>query len=136
MKTVNAKYPVINANSVNYLEYFCILDIPTDEAVITGSSLLVALGRLPKNNDLDLVVSQRVFNRLTPKSYPNETYTIDGKIEIGTKFMGWNVHHILKDAIKIDGYNFISINKLLAFYKILNRHADKFKIDVLKTLRN
>lgn len=128
-----------NLNCFDLLEK---LNIPKDQLVICGSALLVVHNLIPKNQDLDIVVSKQIQNDLL-KKYENDIrynfetgmYRLfDGKIEFSNSFKSLNLDfdEIIEDAINISGYYFMSFERLLEFYKKLNRPKDQEKIRLIE----
>lgn len=89
------------------------LNIPKDECVIYGSAPMVLRGLKEKNNDLDVLVKESVWEKLCIK-YPNN---INGDyIDINgvsfahndQKLLG-NIDNVIKNSDIIDGYHILSI---------------------------
>ena len=129
-------------NRLNHLDLLKSFNIPKDKLIICGSAILVVDGHINKNEDLDCVVSNDIFRKL--KQNPSLIFndkkgcyeTINGEIEFLNKFNVLNLSFddLRKDAIKIDGYLFMSYNHLLQLYQKLNRPKDQFKIKLVKKI--
>jgi len=114
--------------------------LPLDEVVVIGSGLLDALG-LRKADDIDLVVSRVLFDRLTvssaytQKERAGEPYLIRDDIEI---WMSWGNDRkpnfdALKDAgVVIDGVTFVNKDFLISWKKQSGRDKDISDIRLLE----
>lgn len=132
----------VNINNLNHLDLLTKLNIPKNQMILCGSALLVVYNIIPKNNDLDIIVSKQVKDKLLRKykdiiqyDPQNKMYEVfDGKIEFSDKFNVLNLdfNEIMQDAINISGYNFMSIKNMIRFYKHLNRPKDQEKIHLIK----
>jgi len=133
-----------NVSKIRHIELFDTFSIPKNETVISGSALLVALGYIPENADIDILSTLEVINKLKTNSSFHikhcDSYdllsTFNDELEIAHKFgfMNWTYEDIKKDAIEIDGYFFMSLSKLLLFYETINRKKDEIKISIIKRL--
>lgn len=114
--------------------------LPLEEVVVIGSGLLDALG-LRKADDIDLVVSWELFDRLTvsgsyaQKERAGEPYLIRDDIEI---WMSWGNDRkpnfdALKDAgVVIDGVTFVNKDFLISWKKQSGRDKDISDIRLLE----
>ena len=123
------------------------LGIPKDKVLIMGSAVLVLHGIIDKNNDLDLIVTRDVFNDLSRMSkdeglvkdykFKKVFYrTKDKKLEAAVNFqiLGKTTEELLKRALDVDGYKFMSLKDTFKMYKILNREKDAIKLQKLQRI--
>lgn len=89
------------------------LNIPKDDFVIYGSAPMVLRGLKEKNNDLDVLVRDSLWDMLSVK-YPNNVkgdyIDINGVSFTHTdkNFLG-NIDEVIKNSDIIDGYHILSI---------------------------
>ena len=89
------------------------LNIPKDDCVIYGSAPMVLRGLKEKNNDLDVLVKDSLWEKLSVK-YPNningDYIDIDGVSFTHTdmNFLG-SVDDAIKKADIIDGYHILTL---------------------------
>ena len=120
-----------------------LINLPKDEYVIFGSSVMFALGIRPLDDldDLDLLVTTRLWNELKPtyKVFHDDEwnadhiYLFDEQIEIWNRWGPgiYNVEQMLKNAIKIGDFNFASIEDTIRWKKEMNRKKDLKHIKLL-----
>lgn len=131
-----------NIYRLNHLELLESFNIPKNELVICGSGILVVDGYIEKNEDLDCVVSNDIYQKLKKEprlkydKIKNTYQTPNGEIEFLDRFNSLNLsfNELKKDAIKRDGYLFMSYAKLLQLYQKLNRPKDQTKIKLIKKI--
>ena len=89
------------------------LNIPKDDFVIYGSAPMVLRGLKEKNNDLDVLVRDSLWNKLSVK-YPNningDYIDINGVsfTQTDKNFLG-DIDEVIKNSDIIDGYHILSI---------------------------
>ena len=89
------------------------LNIPKDDCVIYGSAPMVLRGLKEKNNDLDVLVKDSLWEKLSVK-YPNningDYIDIDGVSFTHTdmNFLG-SVDDVIKKSDIIDGYHILTL---------------------------
>ena len=125
------------------------LGIPKDQALIMGSAVLVLHGIIEKNHDLDLIVTRQVFNKLSKISkktfsgimkdykYKKVFYrSKNKKFEAAVNFQILNktTEELLKRALDVGGYKFMSLRDTFKMYKILNRKKDVEKLEKLSRI--
>lgn len=111
------------------------LDLPESEYAIFGSGPLAIRG-LKEANDLDIVVSNELFNTLAEK-YGQK---VPGKIEIegedieifSSRDMIFGGEEVIKRAEKIDGFKFISLEDTISWKQKLGREKDLADIEIIK----
>ncbi len=116
------------------------LDLPDGSFVVVGSGTMAAFG-IREPNDLDLVVSPEVYEKLKQEGW-------EQKFRYGTSFLGKNVYEIwlmwdsennepnLKDLLKnahiIDGVPFVNIRRLMEWKKRKGRDKDLTDVELIK----
>lgn len=121
------------------------LNLPKNEFVIIGTGPLVVAGILDKNDDLDIIVSQKLWNELK-EEYPvkqkyvnnlKKNYIQIGNIEImstsagfGNKFK--NTERLIKKADIIEKYKVANLDDVIYYKECLNRKKDKEHILLIK----
>jgi DNA ligase D-like protein (predicted 3'-phosphoesterase) len=129
---------------IKHLKIINKLDLDKDKTLIIGSAVLVLHGVIEKNHDLDLVVTRDVLSKLTKKKGIVKDYkfnkvfykTKSGSMEAAVNFqvMHTTTEKLLKRALDVEGYKFMSLKDTYKMYKILNRPKDKEKLDRLKKI--
>lgn len=89
------------------------LDIPKEDFVIYGSAPMVLRGLKEKNNDLDVLVKDSVWEKLSIK-YPNNIngdYIDINGVSFTHKDMNLlgNVDEVIKNSDIIDGFHILSL---------------------------
>lgn len=136
--------PKIPIKRIKHLKIIDKLDLDKDKTLIIGSAVLVLHGVIEKNHDLDLVVTRDVLSKLTKKKGIVKDYkynkvfykTKSGSMEAAVNFqvMQTTTEKLLKRALDVEGYKFMSLRDTYKMYKILNRPKDKEKLDRLKKI--
>lgn len=129
---------------IKHLKIMDKLNIDKSKALIIGSAVLVLHGIIEKNHDLDLVVTRDTLIKLTKKKGIVKDYkfnkvfykTKSGKMEAAVNFqvMHTTTDKLLKRALDVEGYKFMSLRDTYKMYKILNRPKDKEKLDRLRKI--
>jgi hypothetical protein len=105
------------------------LNLPEDEYVIVGGGILVALGLLEWDDDIDICVTPEIFNSFKSQGWDERTWK-DKQVlkhdvyDVGVGFGKWNLEELQDDAVKINGIQFISLNKLLVWKQEIGRPKD------------
>jgi len=145
-KQLRQIYKEKNVKKIKHLDLVDKLDIDKDKSLIIGSSVLVVCDVVDKNDDVDLVVTKPVFNKAakntqTVKNYKREYnkvfYTTPNhNIELAVNFQILNTttEKLIKRAVNIKGYNFMSLRDTYKMYRILNRPKDVQKLKKLKKI--
>jgi len=136
--------PKIPLKRIKNLKLIDKLGLKKDKTLIIGSAVLVLHGVIDKNHDLDLVITRPIFNKLSrikgiKKDFKyNKVFykTKKGEMEAAVNFqvMGKSTEELLKRALDIDGYKFMSLKDTYKMYKILNRPKDTEKLKRLKRI--
>lgn len=129
---------------IKHLKIINKLGLDKKKTLIIGSAVLVLHGVIEKNHDLDLVVTRDVLSKLTKKKGIIKDYkfnkvfykTKSGSMEAAVNFqvMHTTTEDLLKRALDVEGYKFMSLKDTYKMYKILNRPKDKEKLDRLKNI--
>jgi len=136
--------PKIPIKRIKHLKIINKLNLDKNKTLIIGSAVLVLHGVIEKNHDLDLVVTREVLSKLTKKKGIVKDYkynkvfykTKSGSMEAAVNFqvMHTTTEKLLKRALDVEGYKFMSLRDTYKMYKILNRPKDKEKLDRLKKI--
>ena len=129
---------------IRHLELIDKLNLPKDKVLIMGSAVLVLHGIVDKNADLDLVVTRDVLNKMSKlknivkKFKCNKVFckTKDDSMEaaVNLQILGVTTETLLRRALDIDGYKFMSLKDTYKMYRILNRKKDIEKLKKLKRI--
>lgn len=136
---------------VQYLELIEKYKVPLKDCLLIGSSVLVSMGFLEHNNDLEIIttrehcirISEEVFN----KHYDGHSEIVleDGKLSFGnvltfTTGLAELTYSIPFEYLEdekvptIYGYNCLSLRALRGFYEVLDRDKDKEKLKLIETI--
>jgi len=139
-------YKEKNVKKIKHLDLVNKLKIDKDKSLIIGSSVLVVCDVVDENDDVDLVVTQPVFNRAakninTVKHYKREYnkvfyQTQNQELEMAVNFqiLGATTEKLINRAVNIKGYNFMSLRDTYRMYRILDRPKDVEKLRKLKKI--
>lgn len=113
------------------------LGLPDGQYVVVGGGLLVALGLLEWDEDIDICVSEEVFASYKNEGWQQEEWQgkpvlKDDIYDIGVGFGEWSLEDLLADALIIRGMPFINPAKLLAWKQLMNRPKDAEHIALLQ----
>jgi hypothetical protein len=113
------------------------LGLPDGQYIVVGGGLLVALGLLEWDEDIDVAVSQDVFEAYQNEGWKTEEWQgkqvlKSGVYDIGVGFGDWSLEELLADALVLRGMPFISPTKLLAWKQQMNRPKDVEHIALLQ----
>lgn len=112
------------------------LHLKKGDYVVVAGGVLAILGLRP-TNDIDLVVSQEMFNKL--KSLPDwqVDYFNDQEVlkndpyDVGVSFDGANLETLLLDSLSRDGVEYMNPERLLNWKQKMNREKDQRDITLL-----
>lgn len=114
------------------------LDLPRKQFVVIGGALLAVL-ELRQTHSADLVVSDELYEKLRDELGWREYAQDNGKCILSKegfhamhRWLGWNVATLQKDALEINGVQYIHPLKLIEGKKRLNRPKDIEDIKLLK----
>jgi len=135
----NKNIKKVNVNNINYIECIEKYNIPKDQCVLVGSALFRAYGLIKENDDLDVVVSPKIFSQLKnhndfhQKENIGTLKTFNSKFEILDTFniLDMSFLELKRNSIKVQGYLFASPQVLLKMYQKLNRPKDQEKIKLI-----
>ena len=113
------------------------LNLPSDQYAVFGSGLMDVLG-LKKANDIDLLVTKKLFDRLEQKpewkrfiysdGYPglkHTVYNLELFYESKMPFCSQaDTEKKIGQAIAIDGVKFVQLSDILAWKKAFGREKD------------
>jgi len=113
------------------------LGLPDGQYVIVGGGLLVALGLLDWDGDIDVCISQEVFDTFKNEGWQQEEWQgkpvlKNGIYDVGVDFGGWSLEELLADALIIRGMPFINPEKLITWKQQMNRPKDVEHVALLQ----
>ncbi len=114
------------------------LNLPTEHYVLFGSAPL-AIRNLRENNDLDILVSDELWQKLLIKfstHFHNNPPSLKiGNLEIFNTWIDFGVEKtiLIKDAEFIDDLPFVKLKYFLLWKKKMNREKDKLDIKLSET---
>ena len=130
---------------MNVIEEVRKLNLPAGEYLVLGSGILGALG-IREVEDIDLLVSPRVFEMLRAKGWAYDEIEIEGKtrehlargsVEVYRDFWYGGNHPdpatLIADPYMMDGIPFLSLQKLSEIKRILARPKDLRDIELIET---
>ncbi len=117
------------------------LNLPIGEYAIFGSGPM-GIRDLKKCNDLDVIVSPRIFDnyKQNPDWHFDATkgwgfgLVLQDEIEM-LKEWGpgkWDVAELIKNAEIIDGLAFVKLEEVLKWKKVMDREKDKKDIEIIE----
>lgn len=105
------------------------LNLPEGKYVIVGGGILVALGLLEWDDDVDICVAPDIFDNFQTQGWRQEEWV--GKpvlkhdvYDIGVDFGEWSLDDLLKDTVTINNIPFMSLEKLLTWKWQMKRPKD------------
>lgn len=116
------------------------LNLPTGEFVVVGSGLLDALD-LRTSDDVDLVVSEDLYNRLKAGGWQSENKSwgeliskspVEAMLSWDSTDGGNNLADLIQTSVSINGINFVSPKRLLAWKRKKNRPKGQKDIELLE----
>jgi hypothetical protein len=126
-----------NIKNVKYLNKLKGLGYPLNEMLIVGSGTMSLYG-LKDNNDIDLWVTKKVYDRMLK----NRRFSSNGKmletkdklIEADHRFICVKqpVEYYLKNAEVVNGFYFMSLQAVLEWKKCMGRPKDKDHIKMIE----
>lgn len=135
-----------NVKKIKHLDLVDKLNINKEKALIIGSSVLVVCDVVDENDDVDLVTTRPEFNKAaknvnTIKTYKREYnkvfyQTSQQELEMAVNFQILNTttEKLLRRAVNVKGYNFMSLRDTYKMYRILDRPKDVEKLRKLKRI--
>jgi predicted nucleotidyltransferase len=113
------------------------LNLPNDKYVIVGSGVLVALGLREWDGDVDLAVSNDIFEHFKQQGWHQEqeaekVVLKHGDYDMGVAFGKWDLDGLLADALVINEIPFINLEKLLEWKRQANRPKDQHHIQLIE----
>src|SRR5687767_9385866 len=113
------------------------LNLPKDGYVIVGGGILVALGLLEWDEDVDICVAPDVYNRLKSNGWREEKWADIPVLkhdvyDVGTRFGAWSVQDLLTDAMMINGIPFMNVEKLLQWKQEMGRPKDLKHVELIE----
>ena len=120
------------------------LNLPKDQYAITSSGILAIRG-IREANDLDIIVSPKLWEELS-KKYPIKKEGFES-IETGNIQILWKgsfftdseiatIEEQIDTADIIQGYRFVNLNLIKKFKKIGGREKDKKDLRLIKSYEN
>ncbi len=113
------------------------LKLDTNNYVIVAGGVLVALGLLDWDDDIDMAVTTEVFDTFKTQGWSQESW--QGKTvlkhdiyDVGVGFGGWSIQELQLDAMIIKDIPFMSLDKLLAWKRQTGRQKDMQHIQLIE----
>ena len=111
-----------------------LLNLPRGFYAITGGGPLT-IRNLRKANDVDVVVKNSLWEKLSKRYTPYDEYHIQiGNIEIWGDLINLTdkMDEVIDNAEIIEGYPFVTLQDTLSWKTFLNREKDKRDIVLIK----
>ncbi len=113
------------------------LNFPPNEYIVVGSAIMVAMG-IRKTNDLDIVVTPKLFEKCKKEGWEIRSWTkhgIPGKewlkkgdielyVQLSRKTGGISAKELLKNAVIVENIPFITLESLMDFKQEYGRPKD------------
>jgi hypothetical protein len=101
----------------NLFEEINRLDLNTDDYVIVGGAVLVALGLLEWDGDIDVCVKPEIYDAFKASGWREEIWQNkmvlkSDAYDVGVGFGEWSIQDLKEDALLINNVSFISLVKL------------------------
>jgi hypothetical protein len=116
----NSKFKL---NNVRYLNEITQMGLKNNEAIIIGSGVLALYDLIEENQDIDLVVTEKAFKRLTNDNRivtHNGIYHIrDTHLDLGNDEETFSFTEWLENSIPIGDYRFATLEMTRKFYETL-----------------
>lgn len=113
------------------------LGLAEGDYIVVGGGLLVALGLIGWDGDIDLAVTEPVYRRFEEAGWQVDSWA--GKpvlkqdpFDIGVGFGSWSTEELASDALVIQGVPFISPTKLLLWKRQIGREKDRLHVLLLE----
>jgi hypothetical protein len=113
------------------------LNLQKDKYVVVAGGVLVALGLLDWDEDVDITVTNDIFEDFKNKGW--KEYTWKGKpvlkrdvYDVGIGFGQWSLRDLQSDTMWINDIPFMSLNKLLVWKKQMGREKDFHHIELIE----
>ena len=124
---------------MNYLDELTQLNLPADQFAVFGSGPL-AIRNLRKSNDIDLIVKEKLWQKLSQKYKVEDKNKIQiGHIEIYKDWQPWfdNINELIDTADIFNYIRFVKLDYVLKWKQQMNRVKDQQDIKLIKKyLRN
>jgi len=121
------------------------LNLPIGEYAIFGSGPM-GIRNLREMHDIDLIVSDRIFNEYSNKQgwrikeiYGYRDWLINDNLEVemGRDWHeGWDVEGMIKEAEIIDGLPFVKLDYLIKWKKFFGREKDLKDVEIIEKFLN
>ncbi len=136
-----------------FLQKIKLLGIPKNSFTIFGSFPMYPLGLKYFFRDMDIVVRLKYWYKLAKLNNPTFKKKVisntglsffEGKIEVFYVWKPggledktlWDTETLINTSFKFKGYNFVSLEKVLLYKKLLKREKDKADIKVIQDYLN
>lgn len=123
---------------LNHLEQLLALNLPTDQYAVFGSGPLAVRG-WRENDDIDIVVSQKLWQELIKQYSPTSPISIKlDKIEIFNDWRPWfdSTEELIGSAELIDGIRYVNLDNVLKWKQAMGREKDLKDIKLINHNRN
>ncbi len=122
---------------MSVFEFIKSLDLHESEFIVEGSGVLDALG-IRESRDLDIVVNPLTFDKLQRQGYTpkilhgNIPYLEKGDIEVWLDLDGKNFEELMKESVRIKGYNFVSLGQIKKWKQQRGLKKDKRDLELIE----
>jgi hypothetical protein len=123
---------------VNIAEKVKALELPDGQYVVIDSGSMEALGLIHAGSDVDLAVSEAVFQDLRAQGWElheghgGKEVLRQGDYDVGIGYGQWSLEELLADAFVIDGVPFMNLEKVLEWKKAARRQKDMNHIALIE----
>lgn len=113
------------------------LNLPQDAYVVVGGGILVALGLLEWDEDVDICVTPEIFAQFQAEGWRQEEWASKPVLkhdiyDIGVGFGKWSVKDLQADSMVIQEVPFMNIEKLLQWKREMGRPKDLRHIQLIE----
>lgn len=111
------------------------LKLPSNQFIVVGSGVMAALG-IRESDDIDLIVSQAIFDNLDSLGWERDTWVDQtvlksGPFDIGRTWDGKTVDELMKTAIVIEGIPYLNLSDLRKWKQARGRDKDIRDIELI-----
>lgn len=116
------------------------LDLPADQFIVVGSGILDVLG-IRRANDIDFVTTPKIFSSLKSSGWKVEEHPDRQSLNMDCfeAYLGWdnpdglpNLEDLLGTRQIVDGYNFVDLERVLAWKEQKTRPKDLNDVKLIK----
>ena len=109
---------------MKYLNELKDLGLPENEYAIFGSGPL-AIRSLRENLDIDIVVSENLWNNLIDKYGLSGRGVCIGNVDVYRDWFGMDIDDLIKNSEIIEGFRYVCLNDVVKWKENTSRDKDK-----------